>query len=269
MKRTIAASLIALLLLASAGCGGGDKDEARDGLSLLMEASQAMLEVSGYRMSGTVGMEVGAPGGGGQGQAMTVDLTADVQNADDGMRQRMLIDMGGYEVEAYIIGGVYYQNVPGQGWTKTSTGAYLSQGMNLGVVDAEQMEMMADMAEDIEVVEESDEVFALSFRLDQEYAQAVMDLYRKYVDEQDEGVSEEWLSMAEEAMADFHAELRIWLNRADKLMRRMEMSYVMGGMSEIGEVTSSMEVDLFDYGEDIVVELPAEAAQAQEIELAQ
>lgn len=264
MKRIAAASLVAILVLAFAGCGGGSESDATASLSLLVESTQAMSEISGYRMSGTIEMDTGATTAGGQGQTINMDVRADVQNADGEMRQHMFLTIGDYEVEAFIIGGVYYQNLPGEGWMKMSTGAYMSQNMSLGLVDAEQMEMMAELAKDAEVIEESDEVVVLSFHLDQEYMQASLDLYRKYIEEGDEQFPEEWLQMAEESISDFQADISIWLNKSGDLIQRIEMSYTIIGMPEVGDVGSSMKMDLFDYGKDIVIELTPEAAQAQE-----
>jgi len=262
MKRIAAVLLVAVLAFSLAGCKGGSS--AQDTLSILMEATAAMSEVSGYRMGGTITMDAGTATAGGQSQPVNMEIRAEVQNADSEMRQHMFATIGDYEVEAYIIGDVYYQNLPGQGWMKMSTGAYQAQNMSMGFVDAAQMEIMAQVAKDAEVIEENDETVALSFRLDEEYLQASLELYRKYIAEGNEQLPEEWLQMAEETISDFQAEIRLRIGKADDLIQRMEMEYVMGGQSQVGEVASSMQMDFFDYNEDIVVELPPEAAQAQE-----
>jgi hypothetical protein len=262
MKRIAVALLIAVLAVSVAGCKGGSS--AQDTLSILTEATAAMSDVSGYRMSGTIEMDAGTVDASGQSQPVNMEVTADVQNADGEMRQHMFATIGDYEVEAYIIGDVYYQNMPGQGWMKMSTGAYQAQNMNMGLVDTAQMEIMAQVAKDAEVIEENDEMIGLSFHLDQEYLQASLELYRKYIEEGNEQLPEEWLKMAEETISDFQADIRIWLSKADDLIQRMEMEYTMGGQSQMGEVKSSMQMDFFDYNGDITVELPPEAAQAQE-----
>jgi len=267
MKRTAAVLLVAALVVSLTGCGGGgETSDAADTFALLVDSTQAMTDVGSYRMSGSIEMDSGT-GTGAESQTISMDIRADVQNGTDGMRQHMFVILGDYEVEAYIVGGVYYQNLPGQGWMKMSTSAYMSQNMSLGIVDAEQMQMMAELAKDAQVIEENDETIGISFQLNQEYMQASLDLYRKQIEEGDEPVSEEWLQMAEEAMSDFRAEINIWLSKADNLMQRMEMTYSMGGQSEMGEITSSIQMDFFDYGQDIVIELPPEAAQAQEFSI--
>jgi hypothetical protein len=242
--KNVAAILLAVLLAASlAGCGSGTS--AQDTLSILMQTTSAMLGVSGYRMAGNINMDWGAGISGGQGQPVNMEIRAEVQNADGEMRQHMVATLGDYEVEAYIIGDVYYQYMPGQGWMKMSTGAYQTQNMSMGFVDAAQMETMMQMAKDAEVIEENDETIAVAFRLDEEYLQASLELYRKYIAEGDEQISEEWLQMAEEAISEFKAEIRIWISKADDLIQRMEMEYTMGGQSEVGKMsdTAIREVD--------------------------
>lgn len=269
MRRIAVAVLITVIVICLSGCGGGDDGSATssDAVSLLLASTQAMSELSGYRMSGTIslGMEGDA---GGQGEPITMDIEAEVQNADGEMRQHMFVTVSGYEVEAYIIGGVYYQNVPGQGWQKSSVAANQMQGLSLGMVDAAQMEMMAQMAKDSEVFEEDDETAALSIQLGQEYFQASMDMYMDYIEETGQQAPEGWNEMVA-AITDFQAEMRIWLTKPDNLFKRMEMAYSMSGLPQVGTVTSSMDVDFFDYDEDIVVELPPEAEQAPEVELTQ
>jgi hypothetical protein len=270
MKRIVAALLVAALFVSVAGCGGDTQGGDTGSLSLLVDYSEAMAKVGGYRIEGSIEMESGAVAAGEQSQTIAMEIRADVQNSDGEMRQHMFVTMGDYKVEAYIVDGVYYQNLPGQGWMKMSTGAYnLSQNMSMGVMDAEQMEVMAQLARDAEIVEEDDETIALSFSLDQEYLQASLDLFRKSIEEGGEQFPEEWLQLAEESISDFRAEIRMWLRKADDLVQRMEMSYTMAGLPEMGEVKSYMEMDFLDYGQEIVVELPPEAAQAQEFELTQ
>ena len=272
MKRIAAALLIVMLVAFLSGCGGGSEEgeqsQTSDTISLLTASTQAMSELEGYRMTGTINIGSGTDGAGGQGQPVSMDIRADVQNSGGEMRQHMFATIGEYEVEAYIVGGVYYQNIPGQGWQKSSVAANQIQGMNIGLVDAEQMEMMAEMAEDAKVIDEDEETEVLSLLLDQDYFQASMEIYRDYMEEAEEQLPEEWLEMVESISA-FQAELRIWVRKADDLFQRMEMNYEMSGLEGLGTITSSMEMDFFDYGEDILVELPEEAAQAPEVELTQ
>ncbi len=272
MKRIAAVLLVSLLAVSLLGCGGGKKEEGEAAnLSLLAESAAAMAEVESFRMKGVIEVDAGAAMPGGQGQVIDMEVAAEVQNVDGDMRQRLTVSIGDFVTEAFIVGGVYYQDVPGQGWMKMSSGAYMSRNMGLGLADPEQMDLMVLLAEDAEVVEEDDKTVALSFRLGQEFMQAAMDLYRRQMEENgDQAAAEmEWLDMAEENMADFQADMTIWIGKEDRLIRRIETTYAMGGLSPMGEVSSSMLVDLFDFGADIVIALPEEAAQAQEFELSQ
>ncbi|MBN2028596.1 MAG: hypothetical protein JW854_17730 [Actinobacteria bacterium] len=270
MRRIAAVIMIAVLVISFAGCGGGSDESASssDAVSLLLASTQAMSELNGYRMSGSISLGMEGDAAGGQDDAISMDVDAEIQNSDGEMRQHMFVSMSGYEVEAYIIGGVYYQNVPGQGWQKSSVAANQMQGLSLGMVDAAQMEMMAGTAKASQIFEEDDETVALSIQLDQDYFQASMDLYYDYIEETGQQVPEGWDEMVG-AITDFQAEIRIWVTKPGNLFKRMEMTYKMSGLPQVGTVTSSMDVDFSDYDEDIAVELPPEVEQAPEIELTQ
>jgi len=270
MRRIAAAILIAMIVVCFAGCGGGSEESATssDAVSLLLASTEAMSELKGYRMNGSLSMGMGDDGAGSQSEPISMDIEAEVQNVDGEMRQHMFVTISGYEVEAYIIDGVYYQNIPGQGWQKSSVAANQMQGLSLGMVDATQMEMMAQMAKASEVFEEDDETVALFIQLDREYFQASMELYLDYMEETAQQVPEGWNEMVD-AITDFQAEIRIWVTKPDNLFERMDMTYMMSGLPQVGTITSTMDVNFSDYDMDIVVELPPEAEQAPEVELAQ
>ncbi len=261
MKKT-AAVLLVLLVAAwiPAGCGGGSA--GGDALSLLKEATEAMKGTAGYRMKGDIEIGMGAAS-----SPMSIAITADVQNAPDGMRQHMFVEMGGFEAEAYIIGDTYYQYAPGQGWQKMNLGLYRAQNMNMGLVDADQMEIMAELAEDSRVEEEKEGRALVSFRLGKGFFDASLATYREYIEKSGQDMQEEWLRMAEESVTDFNADIKVWINTASGLAERMEIAYTMAGIPQVGEMKSSMRVDLYDYDRDIEIELPPEAAGAEELKL--
>ena len=266
MRKTAAVLLAAVLLLAPllalAGCGGGTDDAT---VAMLMDSSRAMSEVSGYRLDGKIDMSAGASETGGQDQTISMEIKGEVQNVAGETRQHMDMSMGGLAMEAYIIGAVYYQYVPEQGWMKMSTGAYQAQNMNLSLLDPEQMELIGEMAKTVQVIEEDEERIGLSFHLDKGFFQASLELSRKYLQEGEQADIDEYLRMMEEYVTGFDADIRIWLRKADDLVERMEMDYTMVGLPQVGEVRNSMHMEFHDYGQDIVVELPPEAEQATEI----
>jgi hypothetical protein len=274
MKRTAAALLLVVMVSTLIGCGGGsqpatDTTSEADIVTLLVDSTKAMSDLSGYRMAGTIDMDSGIVDESGQSQPINMGIEAEAQNSGGDVRQHMILTMSGYEVEAYIVGGVYYQNVPGQGWMKMSTGAYKAQNMNLGLVDMEQMEIMADFAQKAEIIEENDDTVGLSIELGQDYFEAALDLYIKLAQEGGEELPQEWLDMMKESISDFSANIRVWLRKSDNLMVRMEMNYTIVGLPNVGDVSSSMQIDFLDYNADIVIELPEEAKQAQEYNFTQ
>jgi len=256
----IAAAMVASLL---AGCGGGSGvSGGSNALALLLEATEAMKGTGGYRMRGDIEIGMGA------GSApIAMEIRADVQNATDGMRQHMFVTMGGFEAEAYIVGDTYYQNTPGEGWRKMSLGLYKAQNMNMGLADVDQVELMAKMAADSRILEEKDGRVGIAFHLGKEYFDASMQAYRKYLEEGGQEVSPEWLDMIEGSVKDFGADIRMWIGTTSGLIERMEIEYSMSGVPQVGEITSSTRLDLYDHDQALEIELPPEAARAEEIEL--
>ncbi len=260
MKKIAAAVIATVIILSVVGCGGGSKI---DPMPLLIDSTNAMSAVSGYHLSGTIEMQSGGGSSGMQSQAVNLDIEADTQNTGGDPRQHMFMTLKGgggeeYVIEVYIVGGVYYQKLPEQEWMKTSSSAYQTTSMNLGLVDAEQMALMAELASGVKVFEDNDQQVAISFHLDKAYFDASIELYKEA-----QGVSEEMLQM-QQAIEDFQADIRIWIRKSDNLFERMEMAYTMEGVPEMGEIGSSMQVAFSDYNQIGAVELPLEAEQAQE-----
>jgi hypothetical protein len=192
-----------------------------------------------------------------------MDIEADVQNTGGEIRQHMYMTLKAsgeedYVIEVYIVGGAYYQKLPGQGWIKESSDAYQTTSMNLGLFDSEQMALMAELASGAEVTEDDDQQTAISFQLDKSYFDASLELY-----EERQGISEELLQI-KEAIEDFQADVRIWIRKSDNLFERMEMAYAIKGMPGMDEIGYSMQVVYSDYGQVSAIELPQEAEQAQE-----
>ncbi len=260
-KKTALFLAVLMLISLAAGCKGGSGGP--DAVARLTEAAEAMGGTGGYRMKGDIEMSMGAGS-----TPIAMQLRAEVQNAPEGMRQHMFVNMGGFEAEAYIVGDAYYQKSPGQGWQKMSLGMYKAQNMNTGLVDADQVELMAKMAVDSRVLEEKDGRTGIAFHLDKEYFDASMRMYRQYMEESGEGMPQGWLDMIEGSVTDFNADIKVWIHASSRLIERMEIDYSMGGIPQVGEMRSSMRVDLYDYDQDIVVELPPDAAMAEEMKLA-
>lgn len=265
MKKIVAAAfLTAALCICLSGCGG---DSGNGALSLLMESSRSMSEVSGYRMRGSLDMSAEGSDAGGGTWSMVADIEAEVQVCEGEMRQHMTMTMDGEKIDSYIIGDEYYQHIPGQGWMRMHVGAYKTQNLGMGLMDPEEMELMAGMASKAEVIEEGGEEICLSFHLDEDFFKASLEISRRYLEEGGQAVPDEWLKQAEEAVSSFQADIRIWLWQESKLIDRIETAYTMGGVSPVGDITNSMQLQMYDYNQDIEVELPPEAEGAEEFNI--
>jgi len=265
-KTILILSLLSLLaLLFSSGCGkksqGGVEGEPMD---VLRQASESMARVQTYRLKGTMSMKAAALMGTGS-DSWTVEMNSEIENRDGDVRQHMSMSVSGISMDAYLVEGVYYQQLPGEGWMKMSLAEYRTQNMDLGMVDPEQLGILADSALDLKVVGEDQEAVGVSFRLGKEYLLASIDLYRRNM--QDGGEQElEGLEMLEKSAEDFSATVSMWIRKADMLIRNMEMSYAFGDLGGMGSVETTMKAEYYDYNADIKVELPEEAREAKEFD---
>jgi hypothetical protein len=230
-----------------------------------MDSGKVMTEVSGYRMSGSMVMGAGGSEVAGMGLPMTIDIQTEVQLSGGDIRQHMNMTTKGYQMEAYIIGDQYYQNTPGTGWVRMNIGTYKTQNMNMGLMDTQQLGLMAQMAENAEVIEEDGGKIGLSLHLGEGFFKASLEASRRYLEESGKSLPEDWMKTAEEAASGFQADMRIWLWQDSKLIDHIEMEYTMGGVPPLEKIESTAQLNMYDYNADIRIELPEEAKGAKEI----
>ena len=263
MKRIALFLVMSLLLTAALGCGGGEKRDAssEDALSLLMESSQAMSALSGYRMNGTMEMGMGnADAGGG---SLSMEMAGEVDNTGESPAQHITVKMGTVASEAYIVGDYYYQEIPGQGWIKMDVAQYRAQNVSMGMVDSQQWKSIAEAAEDIAIDEETEEETVISLKLGEEFFRMSFESYRESLSEEERAEMQEWIDYMEESTQGFSARIRLWIGKGDRLVRRMEMSYRMQN-AQVGSMTGVADMEITDYNADIHVTLPEGAEGARE-----
>jgi hypothetical protein len=263
MKRSLPLLALALLLATVLGCGG--KSEGKTGhvdpLALLMESSEAMSALSGYRMSGTMEIAMGETGAGGG--SLRMQVAGEVDNTGESPAQHITVEMGTMTSEAYIVDGYYYQDVPGQGWIKMDVAQYRTQNMGMGMVDPLQWKSIAEAAEDIKVEEETGGTAVVSLKLGEDFFRLSFEQYQESLSDEEREQMREWLELMQEGMEGFSAEIRMWIGEEDHLVRRMEMDYRMDN-PQVGSLTGTMDMELSDYGAEIRVTLPEGAGNASE-----
>jgi hypothetical protein len=264
MKKTTVILLVSILGVVLAGCGGG---EASDPMTLLVDSAEAMSQVSGYRIHGSISLEELDAQGNSAGDPLTMEVNGQVQIVDGVAHQYLLATMGAYKSEAYIIGRDYYQFVTGTGWMHMSVEAATSQNPSINVMDAQKMGVIGEMAESSEIIEEDKQQVGLLFRLGEEFFRTSLETYLQQLEEAGNPMGEEERKEIEDSLSQIQAEMSIWINKENKLINTVQMDFVMGGEAMGGSVRNASLFDFFDYNAtDIVVELPEEAKQAKEFD---
>ncbi len=275
MKRIIAVFLVlVLLILAIAGIGcKKDSSEATgtesQTMALLVESGQAMSNANSYRMSGNMVMDAEGSEAASMGFPMTVDLQADIKITAGKISEHMKMttesgSTGTYETDSYIIGDLFYQYIPNQGWYKMNYGAYMTQNMNMGLLDSKQMEVMGQMARNAEIVGEEDGKIGLFFHLDGDFFEAVLNSTSQSGGDGGQSLPQEWLQQAEQIVSGMEADVTIWLWQDSKLVDHMAMESTLGGMLGLENIKQIMQINMYDYNQSIEVVLPEEAKGAQE-----
>jgi Family of unknown function (DUF6612) len=281
MKRVIA-TFLTLFLLALAtiavGCktdskqSGGAAVSNAQAMSLLLESSRAMSELNSYRMSMHMVMDAEGTEAESMGLPMTVDQQADIKITDGKMSAYLKMtsesgSIGTFETDSYIIGDVFYQYIEGQGWYKMNYGAYMTQNVNLGMLDSKQMEIMGQMAQNAEIIGEEGGKIGLSFHLNEDFFKAVLESASQSGEEGGQGLPQEWLQQAEGNMSGIESDVTFWLWQDSKLVDNMIVQTTLGNVLGLENFTQDMQIKMYDYNQSIEVVLPEEAKSAQEYTL--
>ncbi len=259
MKKAIAAVLMAALCAVYAGCGGGEAEI--DPRALFAGVAEAMSEVSGYRIRGSNTMK--ETGTGAVTGTLRVEISGEVQVVEGVTHQHLVAVSEGQETEAYIIGDGYYEHMPGSGWRRSP-----GRGLGTSALDTRQIEIVAEKAESTEVIQNDGRLIGLEVILGEDYFKAALDAYIQELEAEGQAVPEDWRAGVEASLGQIGAVVRLWVFKDTKLINAMEMDYIVGGEAAGGTLSSEAHFDLFDYNaQGIVVELPEEAKNAEEVNL--
>lgn len=267
MKRTVLIITILLLVSALWGCGGGEStgtkkaDMEGEVLPLLEESIRSLVEIKGYRMRGYMEMGAGGEDASGSG-TLRMDIQSEVENVEGHTNQHMRMDMGGITTEAYIYGDYFYQQMPGRGWVKTSVAQYQAQNLATGMISEDQLRLIMETVEEASILEGKGDELEITLVLGEDFLLRSLERFRAEMSEEAQGQMEEWVSAMKEAAGGFGATLLLTLGKDDHVIRKMEMTIEMKNVPQLGSYRSRMYMELYDYGADVKVELPAEAEKA-------
>lgn len=265
MKKAAVAVITAAVLLCLVGCGGGSGGAKGEAAPMMMEAGQAMAGVTSYRMSGTMVMEAADINQTGAAIPMQMNIEAEMEMSDGELRQHMATTMNGFAIETYVIGEDVYAHYPTQGWIKMDIAMYKTQDLSTGLLGPDNIELMAEMAIEAEVVEETEDRIGLAFHLDEEYLKVGLEMSQEYLEGAKDTMPDDWMKQAMESIAGFEADFVIWLWKDNNLLDSMEGEYYMKGTEATGEIMGTMQFEVYDYNADIQIELPPAAEGAVEI----
>jgi hypothetical protein len=259
-KIFVVSCLVLVVAVASvSGCGGssGSKAESEDATALLIQAGQAVSEQSSYRMSGKMNMDSS------QSDAstpidITLDIDGEVQQSGGTVKRHVVMSAGDLKQEYYIMGSDYYLYNSNGGWEHASLGAYETQNAGMGMIDIQQLGLMAGMAQDAQVFEEDDSTLAISFHLNE-------DFFKASLPSPGQGFSQEELDAMAQYVAGIEADVRMWFAKDSMLVEKTEIESNLGDMPPYDSISTSVNLDILDYNANIEITLPEEAKNAVEM----
>ncbi|OFW58514.1 MAG: hypothetical protein A2V52_01015 [Actinobacteria bacterium RBG_19FT_COMBO_54_7] len=254
------ALIIALVFISGCGCSGGTSSAAstEKAKALLMEAGKAVSETSSYRMNGTMRMDADQAGE-GEPLDWSLDIQGEIQQSAGIVSEHMVMSVGASKQESYTIGSDYYAFVTDKGWAHMSTGNSKIQNSSLGMIDIQQLGLMAELGQDIKVFEESTQRIGISFRLAEDFFKSSL--------QSEEGVSQEWLDAAGEYLSGLAAEVRLWILSDSMLVDAVELRSNLSEIPPYGMISMSIDLEVRDYNQGLRITLPEEAKNAVEVTL--
>jgi len=263
MKKKIyfsAALTFILALLLISGCGGSrgasKASTSDDAIALLVQSGQAVSGVGSYRVSGKMQMDSDQSQG-AEPLALSVDVEGEMQQSGGTLNQHMVMSSGDARQESYTIGPDYYIFVADKGWGHTNSGNSKAENSSIGMIDIQQLGLMAQLGQDIQIFEENSERIGISVHLSEDFFKASL--------QSGEGVSQESLDAAEQYLSGLAADVRLWLLKDSMLVDNVELQSDLIDIQPYGNIKMSMDLKILDYNQGPQITLPEEAKNAVEI----
>jgi hypothetical protein len=249
--------VVAVALISGCGGSGNSKAENEDATSLLTQAGEAVSAQSSYRMSGNLNMNSS------QSDAstpidITLDIEGEVQQSGGVVNRHVIMSAGDLKQEYYTIGSDYYLYMTNEGWKHTSLKAYETQNAGMGMIDIQQLALMAAMAQDARVLEEDDRTVAISFHLNE-------DFYKASIPTLEQGFSQEEIDAWAQLVSGTEADVRMWFSKDSMVVDNTEIDSNLKGMPPYDNIRTSVNLDILDYNGNTEITLPEEAKSAVEM----
>jgi Family of unknown function (DUF6612) len=252
----IAFLILAISIPLTAGCGGSDASEnaSSDPLSLLKQAGDAVSAASSYRIDGSMKMDSGASGS--NPISIALDITGEVQQSGGTVSRHVVMSAGDKKQEYYIIGPDVYIYSSNNGWTHSSLQNYETQNAGMGMIDIQQLGLMAEMAQDAKVIEDDGNTITISFHLNE-------DFFKASLPTTGEGFSQEELDTMQQILSGTEADVQIRLFKDSMLVDKTQIDSTLS-IPPYDDIHTSMVFNTLDYDKSVDITLPAEAKNAAE-----
>jgi hypothetical protein len=255
--------LVAWLLPAGCGKKAISQEEALDNVR---SAYRMMGESTGYRYHS--GIKYSFPDMDETQKAQIasaipsyVELEGEVQQQVDDYRKHSKTTSMGEQSENYVVDGVSYQYTEKTGWVKTDLSSSRLNLNSLSSFSTEDFENMLGFVGEIKVVEDSPEMLVLSFTAGSDYLLSSLEKNKGlYQTEEELKKYDQFYQL----MSNSTTEITSYIYKDSGYLQKQEITMTLPNTPLIGTtVVMSFKSDFYDYGADIQIELPPEAAKAR------
>jgi hypothetical protein len=272
MKKILVTGILLALLTLSlclTGCGGNSSQSEADARSLLTDVSQAMSTVSSYRMTGTMTIE----GFVASGSEYAEDFQDEIQVVNGETHVHYLntsSDPAGqtHNVDIYEIGEQEYRHDE-DGWTQWNTivkafasAIYDKTSLSNGVANPK---LMVTTAQDLKISGEDSDRITLSYHLGKDYVDALLASMKRRLEQSGRWTDKDQQQLDQYDSSLWQADVAVSVFKANNLIDHLEMDSTTSVGEDSHQETVKAVYNLFDYNQDIRVDLPDEAKSAPSI----
>lgn len=272
MTGILLALLSLFLSLCLTGCGGkSSQSGSSEAASLLQDVSQAMSSVSSYRMTGSMTIE----GFLESGNEYTEDSQGELQIVNGETHSHSLItstDPGGrtHNADIYLIGEQEYRHDE-NGWKQ---GNIIVKAFASAISDKTSLsdgvanpKLMVTTAQDLKISDEDSDRITFSYHLGKDYVGARLSSLKSQLEQSGRWTDDDQQRLDQFDSSLWQADVAVSVFKANNLVDHIEMNSTTSVGEDSHQETVKAVYNLFDYKQDITVDLPEEAKSAPNIAL--
>lgn len=249
MKRIMVIAVVGLLVIAVLAVGCGGEEQSTEAKQILEEASQKMSDLTSYKMTATGSYEIEGAGPALEGfEDLNFEMTGslDLENPNS-PRIELIMSSMGEDIDMYVQSDYVYIEIPDMGWIKSPVS---DSNMSLQLTPSD-IEAFSENAQNLKLNERED-AYELSFAISNEY------LKERFEQQGDVKMGNEFGAFIDNMNWSMVYEI-------DKETKYIEEATLNVAVSEMPlELSLLIDALFFDFDVPVDIELPAEAAAAQD-----